>query len=574
MDLLKPLQIHPELPISNIDLFNGDTLSSLQKYFEICSQASDLLVTTSCFAEWKKGKSTNGTAKVIPAVPADSKVRGQAVRVFFFDDNINLSLSASSGAQETKGICNLRDITTAKYVDFSAGCNGFTCDSAYRHTLIHHSSKYNNVLVQANILDAMSNVDYFSSIVSKYCQKGEKVLVFMDVNGTILWSDSIMGHGPNEILLGTMFMFAEVRPRKPFEVTWGNQPTIKVEKRQMVKQLLNDLAKGDNDILHEFWQRNVCERFMNMLMRDADLGWSGHEATFSSQEFFSVHSGYMESLRKQDSKGAASHGIATSWFRCLSMLQRGRHAIVINSFGMDTYKVVLRSARNARRVLHMAVNFETWSERDTTKFQQQFEAEALPQPPPRFAGCGMGGIVDIISCRQLQCAGNEADRPCAVSSGGGGFEVPDYVFIYVVRKPSQDVTLGAKVTHLDVGLEVAEIFPKGAIESSNEVNKSLTPPAEVIRIGDIIREVNEISGDTKAMVEECKRCMNVSLVVARPLRLSNQMGFCGGAQYTDPYDEELIVTTVSTCRRTTHLPSFKFEMPPSPHHPTDTGGQL
>merc|ERR1719362_1382406 len=135
------LHMHPELPVSNFDLNHGD-IDSLQKYFEICSKASDLLVTTSCFAVWKKGNTTNGSAKVIPAVPSSSftatKSGGnQATRVFFFDDNINLSLGRLAGAAETNGICNLRDVTSGKYVDFSVGNNGFACDTAFRHTLIH-----------------------------------------------------------------------------------------------------------------------------------------------------------------------------------------------------------------------------------------------------------------------------------------------------------------------------------------------------------------------------------------------------------------------------------------------------
>lgn len=567
MDILQPLDIHPELPISNIDLFNGDRATSLQKYFEICCKASDLLVTTSCFAEWKKGKSTNGTAKVIPAVPHGHLHRGQAVRVFFFDDNINLNLGPSAGAPDTKGICNLRDITTGKFVDFSTGVNGFTCDSAFRHTFIHHSSKYNNVLVQANILDAMSHFDYFSSIVSKYSKHGEKVIVFMDVNGTILWSDSIMGHGPHEILLGTMFMFTEVRPRKTFEVTWQNQGTVKVDKKQVLKQLINDIASGDNDILGEFWHRPVCERLMNLLLQDADLGWAGHPESFSSQEFFSVHSGYMESLKKQDQQGAGAHGIVTSWFRCFAMLQRSGHACVINSFGMDTHKVVMRSASNPRKIIHMAVNFESWSERDIGKFKEQFLDEALP-PVPTTISCSLS---DIIHCRSNQCT-SDGQRKCAA---GVEVEVPDYIFIYVVRKPSENVTLGAQVTHVDVGLEVSQIFPHGAIESANEINKRLTPPGEVIRVGDIIREVNDITGNTKLMVEECKKSINVSLVVARPLRLMDHR-WCGTSP-VDPYDEELVVTSMPmTSRRSTRIPSNiggARTPPPSPKQP-DTRGLL
>jgi len=530
--MLKPLQLHDELPISNIDLFNGDTLASLQSYYALCSKATDLMVTTSCFAEWKKGKSTNGSAKVIPAVPAGHKDRGKPIRVFFFDDNINLSLGTSSGSADTKGICNLRDINTGKYVDFSVGANGFQCDEVYRHTLIHYSSEYQNVLVQANILDAMTNVDYFTRIIAKYAKKGEKFVVFMDVNGTILWNDSIMGYGPHEILLGTMFNFTEVRPRKSFELAWEQQPTVKVEKTQMLKQLINDIASGDNDVLHAFWKRDVCEKLIARIRSSADIGWAGQMEALSSDDFFSVHKSYMDSLKRQEQQGVPSSGITTSWFQCLRMLQRGSHSAVINSFGMDTHKVVLRSARDARRVPHIAVNFESWSERDTSKFREQFQAEALPPPPPRFLGCGG----EFAVCHERGCQG---DRVCTNASENLILaQDPDYVFEYVVRKPSPDMTLGAKVTHIDGVLEVTQIFP-GAIESANAVNKTMTPPGETIRIGDRIREVNSITRDTKAMVEECKRGVNIAMVVARPPRLVNQMGWCEASQ-SDPFDEEIL----------------------------------
>jgi len=557
MNVLKPLKLHDELPVSNIDLFNGDTLSSLQSYYDICSKASDLMVTTSCFAEWKKGKSTNGSAKVIPAVPVGHTGRGKPIRVFFFDDNINLSLGTSSGSADTKGICNLRDINTGKYVDFSVGANGFQCDEAYRHTLIHYSSEYQNVLVQANILDAMTNVDYFTRIISRYAKKGEKFVVYMDVNGTILWNDSIMGYGPHEILLGTMFNFTEVRPRRSFELTWDQQPTVKVEKRQMLKQLINDIAKGDNDVLHCFWKRDVCEKLMVLLRSSADLGWAGQPGDFSSEDFFSVHKSYMDSLKRQDQQGVPSSGITTSWFQCLRMLQRGSHAAVINSFGMDTHKVVLRSARDARRVPHIAVNFESWSDRDTGKFREQFQAEVLPPPPPRFLGCGG----DFAACRERDCQG---DRVCDTAGDALNLDRfappqdPDYVFEYVVRKPSPDMTLGAKVTHIDGALEVTQIFA-GAIESANAVNKTMTPPGEVIRIGDRIREVNQIIGDTKAMVEECKRAVNISMVVARPPRLVNQIGWCGASQ-VDPFDEE-VVTPLSGHRKSSRRATWASKSP-------------
>jgi len=541
------MNVHPELPVSTFDLNSGDQQTSLQRYYDICLQAQDLMVTTSCFSVWKKGSSTNGSAKVIPAVPGSSFTNtrngnAQAVRVFFFDDNINLLLGQTAGAAETKGICNLRDISTGKYVDFSVGSNGFQCDAAYRHTLIHHSDQYRNVLVQANILDAMSNLDYFTSIILKYKKPGEKLIVYMDVNGTILWNDSIMGQGPDEMLLGTMYGFTEVRPRKQFDFKWGGQQPVTLNTAQNLKQLLNDIAKGDNKMLHDFWRKEQSEAFMAMIGQDADLGWVGKPGIFTSEEFFSVYRDYMDELHQQAAKqGAAACGITTSWFRCLAALREGMHAVVINSFGMDTQRVVVRSARDPRKVLHLAINFELWSDRDLKKFKAQFEAEALPPPQQssnqapvaRFAGCGFD-----LSCKDRNCPGGACDNSNEALERVLDAQDTTHIFEFVVRKPNPDITLGAKVTHVQQGLEVAQIFSEGAIKEANEINQNMVPPDPVLRAGDIIRQVNGIRGDTKAMVQECKKSVMITFHVFRPTS-GKEGGFCSGTS-NDPFEEEVI----------------------------------
>jgi len=539
MKVLQPLNLHPELQISNIDLFNGDALRALRDYYQICGQASDLMVTTSSFAEWKKGGSTNGSAKVIPAVPNGSLLAdGQSVRVFFFDDNINLTLGDGSGAAETKGICNLRDVVTGRYVDFSAGQNGFTCEAAYRHTLIHHSTEYQNVLVQANILDAMSNPEYFNSIISQFARGGEKLVVFMDVNGTILWNDSIMDIGPAEILLGTMFGFTEIRPRRGFDMNWGGQPTVRVEETQVIKPLLMKIAEGDNSLVHEFWKRDKFSDLMQQVGSNAELGWVGKPESFSSEEFFNVYEEYMRELHKQErAQGKDACGITVSWFKCVSKLRQGGHAIVVNTYGMDSHKVVIRSCRDPRRVLHIAVNYNGWSERDLKKFAAQFHNEALPPPPlPRC----------IFGCGEAEGAERKGSARCGGEGGANALDAwmgpkePDHIFEFVVRKPHPDTSLGAKVNHVDQGLRVAEIFKQGPIYHTNASNRAAMPPKDSLRVGDVIQQVNKIEGDTKAMVEECKRSVNLKLVVARPARpVVRGGGLCGAP--VDPFEEETVV---------------------------------
>jgi len=381
---LRPLVLSPglsDLALFNLDLHTGDTLQTLRSYFHFCCQCRDLFVTTSCFAAWKKEKCTNGSAKLIPAVPAggcggNGAPGGEPCCVFFFDDNINLHL-ASAGAPGTKGICNLRDVNTGEYIDFSVGSNGFVCERLFRHTLVHHSTRYRNVLVQANILEAMSNADYFTSIIEKYSHPGEKLIIYMDVNGTILWSDSIMGLGPTELVLEAMASLTQVRPKAAFEFVWPDCPPVKVEKPVDLKQLMNDISRDNKQVFASHLKLDTAVGMLRILEPRAEFGWGELVETFSPEEFGSAFDAYMVELRKQDSgEGVVGHGITRSWFRCLQKCKEAGHALVINSFGMDTQAVVRRSTpEEASRVMHVAVNFEMWSERDTTKFLAQFQEE-------------------------------------------------------------------------------------------------------------------------------------------------------------------------------------------------------
>jgi len=378
---LSKLDFNPDFHIFNLDLHRNDTAGNLRQYYQICREATDLVVTTSCFSVWKQGSFKNGSAKVIPAVPVNGSDDGSGVRIFFFDDNINLHLGGSAGSRDAKGICNLQDITRGEYVDFSDGQNGFRRESAFRHTLIHHSSEYRNVMVQVNILDAMSNDHYFTQILEMYARAGEKLIVFMDVNGTILWDDSIMGLGPDAVLLSTMMGCIEVRPWAAFDFVWEDMRTVRLEGPHILKNLVHELAAGDDSFYRSFWDCTTCERLLRDLTAFGDVAWSycdgrGQEP-LSPESFSSLHRVYMAELHKQ----VVAQGMTSSWFRCLDMLREGGHSAVIQSFGMDTRRVVRQSVKDERQVLHLAVNFELWSERDTSKFREQFQLDEPPGGP-------------------------------------------------------------------------------------------------------------------------------------------------------------------------------------------------
>mmetsp|Transcript_39342 Transcript_39342/g.117702 ORF Transcript_39342/g.117702 Transcript_39342/m.117702 type:complete len:449 (-) Transcript_39342:27-1373(-) len=394
--VLKRHNLGTDLPIFSLELHKtNNSLDNLRRYYGICTEATDLMVTTSCFATWKQGRYQNGCAKVIPAVPANG-TESRRVRVFFFDDNINLNIrGTSAGSSDAKGICNLRDISQGEFIDFSEGKNGFKRETAFRHTLIHHSNEYNNVMVQVNILDAMSNPHYFTSIIKKYAQADEKLIVYMDVNGTILWDDTIMGLGQEEVLLSTMMACIEVRPSASQDFVWESKRTVRLDpdKPKSIKQLVHEISEGDKVFYRSFWSLKTSERLLTELVPFGEIRWTSgiaeEKPPLSVQGFSDMFHSYMEEIKQQ----VVSQGMTASWFRCLEMLREGGHSVVLQSFGMDTHRVVRHSVDDERKVLHIAVNVELWSDRDRTMFAEQFKPPASTAQEHAAKGtvCGCGG---------------------------------------------------------------------------------------------------------------------------------------------------------------------------------------
>jgi hypothetical protein len=369
-----PMQQFPGFMIYDINMFeNGMMTENLKHYFACCRDYSapggSLIVTTSCFTPWREAKKTNGAAKVIPAVSANSPHQnGHPIRVFFFDDNINLHLG---GAHDAEGICNLRDVSTGEFVDFSIGKNGFECERLFRHTFVHHSSQYNNVLIQANILDAMTHTDYFMDIITRYSKPGEQLLVFADVNGTIMWEDTVRGKDVSTLLLGTMFRFAEVRPRASdiqVDFGWEEKPPVPVQKPEDLRGLVNRISSKDNDWYQQFWSLTTCEKFINAISSIADIAWQKEESTISASEFWSEYSKNLEDIRRS----AMKDGIPESWSQAYERLVEAGHTVVLNSFGVDSGRVVARVATDKTKVLQLTINYKLWGKKDTDMWNAQF----------------------------------------------------------------------------------------------------------------------------------------------------------------------------------------------------------
>jgi len=353
--------------VFNINLHDESTGSrqNIERYFRLCKDHPNLHVTTSCFTSWRKNKKTNGFAKVIPVVSPGSSVEAKRpIRIFFFDDNLEWGGSASS-----TGICNLRDVCTGDFVNFAEGQNGFLRDRAARYTAIHHSPEYRVVLVKANILDAMEDVEYFSDIIKKYSEPDEQLIVFMDVNATIVCNDTIQGKDFRSTLLGTMFEFLELRPPAAFELQWGSSEPLRVEKPKTFKSLIKEMTGKDHLAYTAFWAEANCLQFFAHLATKGQVMWvADGDAEMTLESFQTLFQEYV--IKFQDAN--LKDGITRSWFQAFTVLQEQRHTTVLNSFGVDTRKVVRATADDESDVLQVAVNYELWDDRDVSKFGEQF----------------------------------------------------------------------------------------------------------------------------------------------------------------------------------------------------------
>jgi hypothetical protein len=345
--------------IFDVNLCEGLELQdNLRKYYNFCKESSDLSCTVACFSVWNASKKKNEFAKLIPAVPSSSS---DNVRIFFFDDNIE-----SEGKASSPGIVNLRNVETGEFVEFGEGVNGFSRGQFATNTIVHHSSEYRNVLVQANILDAMEDEMYFDAIVERHLKHGEKAICFMDVNSTILSMDSASSKDMGQLVLGTMFEFITLQPREPFAFEWPERPPVRVEKAMHLKKLAKEVCKEDKALYKGFYTFENCMKLLSSVASQADLKWSLQEDVFSVDEFKRQYNRYLVSLVG----GTNEDGIAKSWFKFYNTRANHGHCTMLNTFGLDGRKVIIKTVSDERQVLHFASCYTKWEARDVEAFEK------------------------------------------------------------------------------------------------------------------------------------------------------------------------------------------------------------
>merc|ERR1712151_1080262 len=159
----------------------------------------------------------------------------------------------------------------------------------------------------------------------------------------------------------------ELSPKAAFDFGWGSCPPVSVQKRQTLKRLVKDSTANDSDAYRSFFSEATCHSFLSQLATLADVTWSGALDPLGVEEFVSM----FEEYRGTISGGVDGNGITQSWFRCFDALSK-EHALMLNSFGVDTRKVILATDPDESKVMQIAVNYELWDKRDVDKFEKQF----------------------------------------------------------------------------------------------------------------------------------------------------------------------------------------------------------
>lgn len=384
---------HSELSLFDANLYEEPQKSeNLRGYYSLCRDAECLVVTMSCFAIWNKNGKTNGFGKVIPAVrvaeaieqtpPSPSRAAccltsatgthtavataapNEEIKVFFFDDNLEME-----GFAQSPGICNLRDIMDDQFVDFGVGHNGFVSERAGSHTTVHYSSQYNNVLVKANILDAMEDREYFLKIIRRFTNPSDKCLVYMDINSAIVCSDSVSGKSNVAILLSTMFELIDLKPYKEAEFQWEGRTPITVKAPTGLKSLVKKIAADDKDFYNTFYTLERCLAFVRTLTYMGTIRWKeNQDICLTADTFRESFERYLAVITDQK----LDHGITQSWFVCYEAMRSLGHTAVLNSFGIDTKTVVEKTVADVSEAMQVTINYNLWDDRDAKKFRTQY----------------------------------------------------------------------------------------------------------------------------------------------------------------------------------------------------------
>merc|ERR1711972_435641 len=149
-----------------------------------------------------------------------------------------------------------------------------------------------------------------------------------------------------------MFEFVELQPKSAFEFSWEERAPVKIDKPMSFKQLLKKISNDDTGYYQSFYEPSRCESLFLKVAAFADIKWMARKSeagVLSLEEFVSTYIEYQETM----AHGANDMGITMSWFRCYDYLKDGHHSTCLNSFGIDSKKVLSQTVPGDADVMHV-----------------------------------------------------------------------------------------------------------------------------------------------------------------------------------------------------------------------------
>ncbi|CAD7960797.1 unnamed protein product [Amoebophrya sp. A25] len=389
------------------------------------------------------------------------------------------SKSSSGGsflpsASDQYGILNLRDLS-GRFIDFSVGKNGFEwvteADQGYNSQIVY-SREYNVVLCKVCILDAMVDDQFFTKIIERFSRPLERSLIFMDVNSTIVFGDLMSGKDPDFVLLSTLFEAIVLTPKQDFvfdvegqlfapvesktkeaekENSSSSSPMKeKVDEASITKRSATGLEAGfvqnlqssagsaalkrgqevslkqfvkrflSRDAYRAFWYPKNCRRLLEYCLVKGQVRIYG-KLMSKIGDFDLMYFEYQSMLER--TKG----GIVRSWFE-LYRKYAARNLIMINTFGVDSRKVIHETVQSESDVQMFAANYDSWSDRDRRKFGEQYTVEVrklhAAELHPDATSHHMKGIYSTLKEQQATSGTTSPGRARNAATSAAGAAEP------------------------------------------------------------------------------------------------------------------------------------------------------
>lgn len=136
----------------------------------------------------------------------------------------------------------------------------------------------------------------------------------------------------------------------------------------------------DAEGYNHFWFYDNCMKLLNMSMQYGQVFWSG-----GSDVKIDVFEKQYDHYGKVMDKHVADTGIVSSWYTMVGRaldaddpskppdpMAPGPHLVMINTFGVDSRKLVLATLDREEKVTLTTVNYEKWSMRDMKRYEAQY----------------------------------------------------------------------------------------------------------------------------------------------------------------------------------------------------------